>query len=75
MDGDLAAQAITTSNSNAQVVLNGAIFNLTSLTGEGDKADFVSDKFDPVTTARLIPDGTIPAGVVLDTSSGFVFVY
>ncbi len=70
-EGELSAVAssVTSCNSNATVVLNGAIFSLSSLTGDHDKTDFGTDKFDlPVSATGLIsgPDG----GVLVDTARG-----
>ena len=72
MDGE-PSEVLTTSiaTSNSTLSLNGPIFNLSSLTSDGDKSDYSSEgiKFevDAVTTAGLIGD----SGVIgVETSQG-----
>ncbi|KAI0237495.1 hypothetical protein LSAT2_011974 [Lamellibrachia satsuma] len=74
MDGE-PSEVLTTSitTSNSTLSLNGPIFNLSSLTSDGDKTDYSSEgiKFevDAVTTAGLIGD----SGVIgVETSQGLV---
>ena len=55
MDNDLSTvqNQIQEVNSTSTVVLNGSIFNLLPMTGDGDKQVLVADKFDVSVTPSL----------------------
>ena len=63
------ANEVLTANSNSTLALHGPIFNLSSLTGDGDKTDYVSEviKFESVTSDGLIADSGV---ISVDASQG-----
>lgn len=67
MEGE-PSEVLTTSiaASNSTLALNGPIFNLSSLTSDGDKTDYSSEGMKFETTALISDSGVI--GV--DTSQG-----